>query len=148
MIAGVMIQTGFELLRATPAHREALLEMYREFEPKGGSLGLPPRLDPGRWLESLSKYPNFILTDGERVAGHAVLCPHGSSAEVAIFIHQDYRGRGFGKQLLGELIREARQLGLRHVWGTTELDNVPMLRLAHSLGFHCGRDPATFSLDL
>lgn len=148
MIADVIAGTELELLRATPAHRQALLEMYYQFEPKGASLGLPPRSDPERWLESLSPYPNFLITDGGRVVGHAVLCPCGSSAEVAVFIHQDFRGRGFGKRLLGEAVSEARRLGLRHVWGTTELDNVPMLRLAHSLGFRCGQDPATFSLDL
>jgi len=142
------VAVDFELQRATPAHRGRLVEMYRAFEPKGASLGLPPRLNPERWLDGLSKYPNFLAVAGERIVGHAVLCPCGSSGEVAVFVYQDYRGCGLGRLLLAELIREARSLGLRHVWGTTELDNVPMLRLAHSLGFRSGQDPAAFSLDL
>ena len=146
MIAATEVE--FEIARATPADREALVEMYRAFEPKGASLGLPPRSNPERWLDALSRYPNLLARVEGRVAGHAVLCPCGNSGEVAVFIHQDFRGRGLGKRLLGRLIEEARQLGLRHVWGTTELDNVPMLRLAHRLGFRTGKDPATFSLDL
>lgn len=142
------VAVDIELQRATPAHRDRLVEMYRAFEPKGASLGLPPRLNPERWLDGLSKYPNFVALAGDRIVGHAVLCPCGSSGEVAVFVHQDYRSRGLGKRLLEELVREASTLGLCHVWGTTELDNVPMLRLAHSLGFVSGQDPATFSLDL
>jgi phosphinothricin acetyltransferase len=77
-----------------------------------------------------------------------VICPEGESAEVAVFVHQDHRGRGLGKVLLNALVEEARRLGLRHVWGTTNWENVPMLRLAHSLGFVTGADPEVFTLDL
>ena len=140
--------TSFEVRRATPADRDALVAMYRSFAPKGACLGLPPRRDPERWLDSLSPYPNFLIEATGRVIGHAVLCTDGDSAEIAVFVHQDYRGRGLGKRLLSEAIAEARRLGLARIWGMTELDNVPMLRLAHSLGFVSGKDPREFYLDL
>lgn len=146
--APLEVAVTLEVERVTPADREALVAMYLVFEPKGASLGLPPRNDPGRWLDKLAKFPNFLIRGEGRIAGHAVLCPCGASGEVAIFIHQDYRGRGLGRRLLTALIEEARRIGLRHVWGTTELDNLPMLRLALRLGFRTGQDPATFSLDL
>jgi L-amino acid N-acyltransferase YncA len=63
-------------------------------------------------------------------------------------VHQDYRGCGLGKLLLSELVSEARRQGLHRVWGTSELDNVPMLRLARSLGFLPGADPQEFCLQL
>lgn len=133
---------------ATPADREALAEMYRSFEPKGASLGLPPRHNPESWLDALSRYANFVVRAGSRVVGHAVLCPCANTGEVAVFVHQDYRGCGVGKALLSRLVEEARQTGLKTIWGTTELDNVPMLRLAYRLGFRTGKDPATFSLEV
>jgi acetyltransferase len=68
--------------------------------------------------------------------------------EVAVFVHQDFRSCGLGRQLLEALIREARRMGLRRVWGMTELDNVPMLRLARSLGFVTAEDPREFFLEL
>ncbi len=143
-----MTVVSFEAHRVTPADRESLLAMYEEFDPKGAYLGLPPRLNPGRWLDTLSKYPNFIVRAEGRVVGHGVLAPCGSAGEVAVFVHQDYRRRGLGKLLLGEIVREAVRLGLEHVWGTTEPDNVAMLRLAYALGFSPGEDPVAFSLDL
>ena len=137
-----------DLRRATPVDRDALIAMYLSFEPKGASFGLPPRKEPEHWLDGLRACPNFIMTAAGRIAGHAVLCGEGESAEVAVFVHQDFRGRGLGKQLLRALVEEAQRLNLRRVWGMSELDNVPMLRLARSLGFVSAEDPREFHLEL
>lgn len=139
---------GYELRRGGGEDFAGLCAFYRDFEPKGASLGLPPRKDAERWLEALRAYPNFVVLKKGRIVAHAVLCPDGDAGEVAVFVGQEYRGRGLGKWLLTELVHEARRHGLRRVWGMTELDNVPMLRLAHSLGFVPGEDPYEFTLDL
>ena len=137
------------LLRlATPDDRGALIAMYLSFEPKGACLGLPPRKEPQFWLENLSTFPNFVVVAGERIIAHAALCSDAESCEVAVFVHQDFRGKKLGKRLLVELIAEARRKGLKKIWGMTELDNVPMLRLARSLGFSPGADPREFFLTL
>jgi phosphinothricin acetyltransferase len=136
------------LRRASSADREALIAMYESFEPKRACLGLPPAKSPERWLDGLAEFPNFIVLDGSRIAGHAVLCAEGRTAEVAVFVHQDYRSRGFGKRLLSALIETARAMNLRRVWGVTDLDNVPMLRLSRSLGFVSATDPREFFLEL
>lgn len=148
MMGAIPVELGLDVRRTTVEDRDAIAAMYADFEPKAASLGLPPRGDPRPWLERLGAYPNFVLIAGGRVIGHAVLCPDGESAEVAVFVHQDYRGRGLGRLLLQELVNEARRLGLRRVWGITELDNVPMLRLAASLGFAPGDEPGEFRLHL
>jgi L-amino acid N-acyltransferase YncA len=141
-------RVAFELRVGTPADRSALLEMYESFEPKASAMGLPPRYGIQQWLESLQKFTNLLIWADHQVVGHGILCPQDDSAEVAVFIHQDFRSRGLGKLLLSELVKEARRMGLRRVWGITELDNVPMLRLARSLGFVSGDDPREFYLDL
>lgn len=33
---------------------------------------------------------NFVALAEARAVGHAVLCPEGNTAEVAVFVHQDY----------------------------------------------------------
>jgi GNAT superfamily N-acetyltransferase len=128
--------------------REALRAMYQTFEPRPASLGLPPRARIDEWLDRLASSVNFqALVDG-KVVGHAVLCPENGTGEVAVFVHQDYRGRGIGRQLLTTLVEEGRRLGLRRIWGMTELDNVPMLALAHAVGFVPDSDPGMFHMDL
>jgi GNAT superfamily N-acetyltransferase len=133
---------------STAANRPGLVEMYLSFDPKGLALGLPPRKDPARWLESLSAFPNFVVKVNGRIVGHGVLCIEGDSGETAVFVHQDWRGHGIGKVLLKELIAEGRRQHLRRVWGMAAPDNFVMLRLADSLGFVAGSDPGVFHLDL
>jgi GNAT superfamily N-acetyltransferase len=139
---------SFTVERATSADRPALVEMYLSFDPKGLALGLPPRKDPARWLDSLSSFPNFVIKVDGRIVGHGVLCVEGEAGETAVFVHQDWRGHGIGKLLLLELIAEGRRLQLRRVWGMAAPDNFVMLRLADSLGFVPGADPGVFHLDL
>ncbi len=141
-------QALFTVRPATREDRGALLAMYLSFEPKGACLGLPPRKEPQIWLDNLSVFPNFVVLVGDRIAAHAALCDDGDSGEVAVFVHQDFRSRHFGKMLLAALIDEARRKGLKKVWGMTDLDNVPMLRLARSLGFSAAADPREFFLTL
>ncbi|MBI3670951.1 MAG: GNAT family N-acetyltransferase [Acidobacteria bacterium] len=92
----------------------------------------------------MAAFPNFIAVVEGRVIGHAVLCPEGDSAEVAIFVHQDSRRHGLGKPLLNKLKNEGQRLGLRRLWGITEPNNVAMLRLAVSLGFVLSAEPGEF----
>jgi GNAT superfamily N-acetyltransferase len=132
--------------RAQASDHAALEAMYAAFEPKAEALGLPPlhAEDTARWLEGLSSFPNFLAWEGDRVVGHGAVCADGDSAEVAVFVHQDFRGRGIGRRLLNELIAEAQRLGLRRVWGIAAPDNIPMLRLAYSCGFIPGDEMGEF----
>ncbi len=123
--------------------------------PRGVDASLTP--DARSNLSQLAKL-NASPVGGERVSEvkrprwrisvHAVLCPEGDSAEVAMFVHQRYRGLGLGRKLLGALLDEGRRRSLRRVWGITNLYNMPMLRLVHSFGFSFGQDPGEFWLEL
>ena len=57
------------------------------------------------------------------------------SAEFAILVRSDQKGRGLGRALLEKLIRHARARGAGEVVGQVLPDNRPMLDLAHALGF-------------
>lgn len=140
--------TAASVRLAAADDRDSLRAMYQTFEPRPASLGLPPRVRIDEWLDRLAPSVNFLaLVDGKLV-GHAVLCPEDGTGEVAVFVHQDFRGQGIGRQLLMTLVEEGRRLGLRRVWGMTELDNVPMLALAHAVGFVPDADAGMFRMDL
>ncbi len=47
--------TCVELRRATLEDRDALVAMYRSFEPKAAASGLPPH-EPERWLDGLAAF--------------------------------------------------------------------------------------------
>jgi len=138
------------MVRYGPELRTQLEDFYNTFSPKGAALGLPPRTADGvhEWIHSLDQYAGFVMLDGETVVGHALLCPETYTGEVAVFVRESHRGQGIGKRLLQALIAQAMELDLRRIWGITETDNVPMLRLAHSCGFAAGKELGEFTLDL
>ncbi len=70
----------------------------------------------------------------------AIARPDGETAEFAIVVAPDARGRGLGRVLLEKLIAYLRSRGVRTLEGRLLRDNERMLRLAESLGFHVVRD--------
>ncbi len=66
-----------------------------------------------------------------RIAGD----PERSSAEFAILVRSDMKGRGLGFRLLSEIVGYARQAGYRTVYGDVLNENAAMLRMAGELGF-------------
>jgi RimJ/RimL family protein N-acetyltransferase len=124
-----------------------LITMYEEFEPKGEFQGLPPRSTSQikKWLNQLRElgFFQFVVEVDGRIVGHSMLCPsqRKTEAELAIFLHQDYRGQGFGKKLLlGMLNFGCKNLDLHHVWLFVMGSNPIAVRLFESVGFRPGRD--------
>jgi len=146
------------LLRAfEESDLEKLFEMYCQFEPKGEFQGLPPRSGPQikKWLSQLREqgFYQFVIEVDDRIVGHAALCPsqRKTEAEVAIFLHQDYRGLGLGKRLLlGTLSFGCKKLELARVWLFVMGSNSVALRLFEEVGFRPGRggDPLAWEIEM
>lgn len=124
-----------------PSDHESLVEMYVRFQPKGAFQGLPPHDERliREWLDQLLKNASlfFVAVSGDRVVGHAMLCPSKhNTAELAIFLDQDFRNMGIGKRLLlGTLHYARKRLQLSKVWLSVQGANVPALRLFQETGF-------------
>lgn len=118
----------------------SLLGFYEEFQPKGVAMGLPPS-----WTDRRQRWVRYLLTRGRnltarvdlRLAGHLAMVPVGNGgAEVAIFVHRDFQGRGIGTLLLGAALRCARrEEGWSHLTGWVQADNVPVRQLLRRAGF-------------
>ena len=117
---------------------QALVEMYRDFEPKREAQGLPPPDLPRieRWLHELeSKSRSVLALSRGRIVGHAILCLiSGSAVESTIFVHQDFRGEGLGTLLAERTLGMAGKLGFRHACLATEFSNLAAVRLYRKLG--------------
>jgi RimJ/RimL family protein N-acetyltransferase len=145
----VLQNAGVEALLRKMADQDYkhLVTMYEEFEPKGEFQGLPPRSTSQikKWLTQLGElgFFQFVVEVGGRIVGHSMLCPsqRKTEAELAIFLHPDYRGQGFGKKLLlGTLNFGCKNLELHRVWLFVMGSNPTALRLFESVGFRPGRD--------
>jgi GNAT superfamily N-acetyltransferase len=114
--------------------------MYDEFEPLGAAFGLPPFSAEARreWIAvALAQEVNVVAFSADgAVAGHCFLVADRSgSAEMAIFVRQEYRRRGIGKGLVRSALERATDAGVRRVWSITSPENRAALRLQQSCGF-------------
>lgn len=134
-----------------------LVAMYVEFEPKGEYQGLPPRTESQirRWLTQIRErgFDQFVVAVGDRIVGHAMLCPsqRRTEAELAIFIHQDYRNLGLGSRLLlGVLNYGCKKLTLDRVWLFVSGSNPVALHLFEDVGFRPGEggDPLAWEIEM
>jgi acetyltransferase len=61
--------------------------------------------------------------------------PDNRTAEYAVIVRSDMKGKGLGYLLMKEIIAYARERGIAEVRGTVLRDNTTMLRMAAELGF-------------
>jgi GNAT superfamily N-acetyltransferase len=124
--------------RAT-AELDALRELYRDFDPKFRTLGVPPigeeRLD--RWLEILTGDVCVLAWHGSRVVGQAALVPdpRRDAHEFTVFLHQSYHGAGIGTRLTEAALSLGREEGVTHVWLLVESENRAAVGLYRTVGF-------------
>ncbi len=124
---------------------EELIRMYEDFDSADRAQGIPPigRREIEQWLELiLDEGPDVVARVDNRAVGHATLVPDDAGAfELAIFVHQDFRGRGIGRTLLRTLLGNATATGIERVWLTVERWNTVAINLYESVGFEridCG----------
>lgn len=87
------------------------------------------------------RYPIIVAEDAGVVAGWARLypwsdrCAYARSAENSVYVHRDWRGRGIGTRLLGELIAHARTRALGVLLARIAEGNPASVRLHERAGF-------------
>ncbi|WP_251329315.1 GNAT family N-acetyltransferase [Haloplanus pelagicus] len=123
------------------ADREALTAMYEAFDPADRAQGIPPTNEAriANWLDTITggETVNVVAVDGETVVGHATLVPDEpeGTAELAIFVLQDYQHAGIGTRLLETLLGAGAAAGFDRVWLTVERWNDPAINLYEKVGF-------------
>jgi GNAT superfamily N-acetyltransferase len=123
-----------------------IMDMYRVFSPKPASQGLPPE-NPEvceKWVKDILDIGiNILARRGEKIIGHAALIPDGkgNTGEFIIFVHQDCRHLGVGRQLTKWTLERGRGLGLESIWLTVAMNNFIAIKLYKKLGFdYCEMD--------
>lgn len=130
----------FPVRRYTEADGPALVAFYEQFEPKRAAQGLPPqgtaRIE--RWLHQvLPVGVHLLMRPADAVVGHAFLVPmrHPTTAEYAVFLHQDYRGQGLGTELNAVAANVARASGFQRLWLSVAPHNRAAIGSYQHVGF-------------
>lgn len=130
-------QTQITVREMQPEDEPLLDAMYAGFDPMGEALGLPPTTPERRraWLGGLNQGHNVIALAGERVIGHLAMMPSGQAAEMAVFVHQEYRRQGVATSLTKAAVELARAKGLRALWVLISSSNVAARSGLRHFGF-------------
>jgi L-amino acid N-acyltransferase YncA len=81
------------------------------------------------------------MDENEKVVGWAALtavsgrCTYAGVAEVSVYVHLDARGKGVGKKLLEELIRESEKENLWTLQAGIFPENTASIKLHEQCGF-------------
>lgn len=114
-----------------------LEQMYAGFDPIGEALGLPPGTIDRRqaWLASLQTGINLVALAEDHIVGHLALMPAEHAAEMAVFVHQDFRRQGLATSLTKAAVEIARTRGLRALWVLITSSNVAARNGLRNFGF-------------
>jgi len=97
------------------------------------------------YTNDLARY--LVIADNGKVVGYAGMWIILDEAHVTnIALRPEYRGRGLGRALLGEMISVARRLGAVRMTLEVRRSNLTALRMYTSMGFvSCGVRPRYYS---
>jgi L-amino acid N-acyltransferase YncA len=90
---------------------------------------------------SLPTHPGIAIVMDNAVLGFAVSSPHSSYepyrgiAEFSVYVGETYRGHGFGRRLLAELVGRCREAGFDKLLSRILAENAASRALCASLGF-------------
>ena len=96
------------------------------------------------WLAAhqSERHPAIVAEeDSSIVLGWASLspwsdrCAYARAAEVSVYVHRDYRGRGVGRALLTDLVRRGRSAGLGVLLARITSESEASVDLHRALGF-------------
>ncbi len=108
-----------EIQEMLPHHWDAVKEIYLQGIATKNSTFQTEAPSWQEWNESHLPTLRYIILINEVVAGWAALtpvsgrCVYAGVAEVSVYIHKDYRGKGIGASLLQKLITESEN---QNIW--------------------------------
>ena len=117
-----------------------LVRAFRTTCPRFGASEPLDTEEAAHWWEAHGKRSKLLVaTDDSGVIGWARLFPWNQRGfdvvEDLVYVEPVHHGRGIGKALLTELIKEAKGLGYRTIVATIATDNRAGLQLHSRLGF-------------
>jgi L-amino acid N-acyltransferase YncA len=139
----------FSTRAATNGDLKAITDIYNEAVlTTDATFDLEPKTEDEQrvWLSSHDQmHPVLVAEQDGAVIGWASLSQwssrsaYASTAEISLYIKEEYRGKGAGKRLLKDIMREGDRVGLHTVLARITTGNTVSIRLHESAGFeHVG----------
>ena len=130
-----------DLETITEIYNKAILTTVATFDTEPKTMG-----EQKVWFEDHDdRYPIFVAELDGAVAGWASLskwsdrCAYADTAEISLYVKEDFHGKGVGKKLLEAIMEEGQRVGLHSVISRIAEGNEVSVHLHESVGFrHIG----------
>ena len=111
-------------------HLDSVLEIERESNPYPWTAR--------NFSDCIEKgYYSMVLEDNERLVGFAIMVISSEESHLLnIGVNKDFRGSGFGEQILKKMIIAAEVMGSKKIILEVRVSNKIAYRLYEKLGFH------------
>ena len=111
-------------------HLDSVLEIERESNPYPWTAR--------NFSDCIEKgYYSMVLEDKERLVGFAIMAISSEESHLLnIGVNRDFRGSGFGEQILKKMIIAAEVMGSKKIILEVRVSNKIAYRLYEKLGFH------------
>jgi len=116
--------------------RYRMFVRVRELQP--AQLARFTQIDYDREMAFIATRPNGDGIDETLAVGRVVADPDNVSAEFAVTVRSDLKGKGLGVMLMHKLIAYCRARGTREIVGEALPQNAPVIGLVKKLGFTVG----------
>jgi phosphinothricin acetyltransferase len=132
---------NFAIQAMIEADGPSVLEIYRQGIATENATFETAAPDWEKFTAGHLPHSRLVARDGAGLLGLAMLspvsgrCVYGGVAEVSIYIAESERGRGIGRALLEELIRQSEQNGIWTLQAGIFPENAASIRLHKHHGF-------------
>ena len=111
-------------------HLDSVLEIERESNPYPWTAR--------NFIDCIEKgYYSMVLEDNERLVGFAIMAISSEESHLLnIGVNKDFRGSGFGEQIMKKMIIAAEVMGSKKIILEVRVSNKIAYRLYEKLGFH------------
>jgi len=130
-----------DLSAITEIYNDAVLKTVATFDTEPKTIE-----EQRRWFVGHgSKYPILVAEQDGIVVGWASLskwsgrCAYSRTAEISLYVREDCRRKGIGRNLLEEIVQAGQKAGLHTIVARIAEGNEVSIRLHESVGFeHIG----------
>ncbi len=121
----------------TEIYNEAILKTNATFDTKIKTVD-----EQIKWFKDHgSKNPIIVAKEKKNTIGFASLskysnrCAYSDTAELSLYIRKEFQGKGYGKKLMNEIIKEGKKAGLHVVISRITKGNKKSVYLHKLVGF-------------
>jgi L-amino acid N-acyltransferase YncA len=137
---------NYSIIKAEEKHLEAILEIYNYYINNSTATYYTHELSLAEMHKKIffenERFQSFVIqNENDEVIGFCSLCQYNTkdgydrTAEISMYIHADYTGKGIGSHAMEFLEKKAREYGFHILIGAATSKNTASIKMFEKAGY-------------